>query len=121
MPENSTHRHVFERHRFWVLFAATTLLVLLLSHLAPEQMPLVPYKALLPALGALNFYWLDRALFPYAQPDGYLDEDWLTSVGDRPGDADYPVADNYLIAFLAAQARQVLLVCAGALAVSLGL
>lgn len=116
------HRPFFERHRYWLLFAATTLLLLVLVTLVPQQVPLVPYKLVLPMIGALDFLWLDRAIWPFAQPEGYLDQAYATARGNGPdGEPDYKIAAGYVLAFLVATVRQAVLVCAGALAVSLGL
>ena len=52
------------------------LLLALIAVVAPVQLPVVLYKAALIALAAVIGYWLDRALFPYARPDGYLQRDW---------------------------------------------
>lgn len=115
-------RSFLERNRFWFLTALTTALVLVLARLAPEQLPVLHYKLCLPMLGGLNGYWLDRALFPFAEPSGYLDQDWLLHGGDgADGEPDYPVAPGYVWAFSLACLRQAVLVGVGALAVSLGL
>lgn len=122
MPEPKNRRSFLERHRFWFLTALTAALVLVLAQLTPEQLPVLHYKLCLPMLGGVNGYWLDRALFPFAEPSGYLWEDWLRSGGSgTDGEPDYPVARGYELVFALACLRQVLLVCAGALAVSLGL
>lgn len=117
-----THQRTFaERHRFWVLFTLTVILLLILAGLSPTQLPVLQYKVTLPMLGGVAFYWLDHALYPFAQPDGYLDEDWMDSPGDNQGDADFPVARGYRLVFALVMLRQTLMVCAGALAVSMGL
>ncbi|WP_051202732.1 putative holin [Desulfovibrio aminophilus] len=111
-----------ERHRHALLLAATTALLLALGHIAPEQMPVILYKLALPALGGLVFYHLDRWFWPYAQPDSYLDEDWLRSGGDgAAGEPDYPIAAGCVPAFVGACARQAVMVAVGALSLALGL
>jgi hypothetical protein len=115
-------RPFIERHRYWILFAVTALLLLVLVTLAPQQMPLVPYKLVLPMIGALDFLWLDHAIWPFAQPEGYLAQAYATATGNGPdGEPDYKIAEGYMLAFLVACLRQAVLVCIGALAVSLGL
>lgn len=55
------------------------LAVVLLACIAvvsPVQLPVALYKLTLIALAAVIGYWLDRALFPYARPDSYLERDW---------------------------------------------
>jgi len=115
-------RTFLERARFWLLFAVTAILIVTLGALAPQQMPLLPYKLALPMLGALDFFWLDWALFPYAQPAGYLWTDWRRAGGHgADGDPDYPVSMGCDTLFCAACLRQSGMVAVGALAVSLGL
>lgn len=122
MPETAHRRTFTERHRSAFLAVATTLLILILGHLAPEQLPVLQYKLTLPALGGVLFYQIDRALWPYAQPEGYLDEDWLSSRGDgAKGEPDYPVSPGCMAAFLTATARQAGMVAVGALGLALGL
>lgn len=115
-------RSLFERFRFWILFAVTAALILVLGILAPQQMPLLPYKLALPMLGALDFFWLDNAVWPFAQPAGYLNEDWTKAGGDgASGEPDYLIAPGQVWPFILACLRQAIMVCCGALAVSLGL
>lgn len=59
------------------LFALIVLNVLLLGMIfviAPQQAPVTLYKLSLVTLAGLVGYWLDRALFPYARPDIYIDK-----------------------------------------------
>lgn len=121
MPE--VHKRTFaERHRHVLLALASAGLLLLLAAVAPEQMPVVLYKLALPALGGLGFYHLDCKLWPFAQPEGYLDEDWRLSRGDgAKGEPDYPVSPGYVLTFLAACLRQTAMVAIGALGLALGL
>lgn len=46
-----------------------------IAFLAPQQLPLVLYKATLVFLGCYLGYWADRVLFPYARPDVYATGD----------------------------------------------
>ncbi len=112
----------WERHRLLLLALLTALLLCALAWLAPVQLPVAVYKLGLFGAGALAGYWLDRLLFPFAQPDGYLWEDWHDCAGwGADGEPDYPVSEGYTFAFAMAGLRQAGLVCAGALAVGLGL
>jgi hypothetical protein len=49
----------------------TLALTLLMTALAPQQIPVSLYKINLVMIAGLLGYWLDRALFPYARPDAW--------------------------------------------------
>lgn len=55
----------------WVLFAIALWIVV--SLLAPQQVPVSVYKMSLVALAAVMGYWIDRSTFPYARPDLFFD------------------------------------------------
>ena len=76
----------------WLVLAA--LLLVAIAIVAPPQLPVVLYKACLVALAAVLGYWLDRALFPYARPDGYLKYDWRCTGTRCELDADHQVAQG---------------------------
>ena len=97
-----------------VLLAAIALL-------SPVQLPVVLYKAALISLAAVLGYWLDRALFPYARPDSYLERDWRLGTDEPEGDADYRVASGYERAFTAAMLRRAIVVGCVVIGVALGL
>ncbi|MGE4552855.1 MAG: putative holin [Desulfovibrionaceae bacterium] len=112
----------WERRRLDLLMAAGLALVAVVALAAPEQGPVLAFKGGLLLFGGLSGYWLDRLLFPYSQPDGYLERDWRTDGGDgADGEPDYPVCEGYLWVAALAQLRQVALVVGGALAVAVGL
>ena len=103
----------------WLLL--TALLLVVIAVIAPPQLPVVLYKACLVALAAVLGYWLDRALFPYARPDGYLVRDWRHGTDEPVGDVDYPVVQGYIRVFTAAMIRRALVVGAVVLGVAAGL
>lgn len=103
----------------WLLLAA--LLLAVIAVVAPPQLPVVLYKACLVALAAVLGYWLDRALFPYARPDGYLVRDWRYGTEEPEGNVDYPVVAGYILVFAIAMIRRALIVGAVALGISVGL
>lgn len=103
----------------WLVLAA--ILLLAVAIVAPPQLPVVLYKATLLALAAVVGYWLDRALFPYARPDGYLHRDWRYGTDEPEGDVDYPVVAGYEAVFLWAMVRRALVVGAAMLAMATGL
>lgn len=116
----------------WLAVAA--LLVIAIAIVAPVQLPIVLYKACLVALAVVLGYWADRALFPYARPDGYLKDDWrhgIQSIVEMPPErgegrtwydgVDFPVEDGYHQAFAAAMLRRALIVAAIVIAIAVGL
>ncbi|NMG54915.1 hypothetical protein GPA23_09650 [Aromatoleum aromaticum] len=61
----------------WALvLLVLVVLVVLVALIAPHQLPVSLYKLSLVALAGVAGYWLDRSMFPYARPDGYLCVDW---------------------------------------------
>lgn len=109
------------RTTLWLIVAA--LLLAAIGWVSPIQLPVVLYKASLIALAVVLGYWLDRGLFPYARPDGYLHTDWR-SRGPAPtpdGAVDFPVAEGYAWVFVAAMLRRSIVVGATVLGVAMGL
>jgi hypothetical protein len=105
---------------FFALLALALQGVILLF--SPAQSPVVLYKLALVVIAAILAVFCDVAVFPFARPDSYLALDWRNDPdADRPGEADYPIADGYEGAFCAACLRRALIIAAFVLAVSLGL
>lgn len=107
------------RSSVWLLLAVVLLAFMAL--LSPAQLPIALYKAALIALAAVLGYWLDRCLFPYARPDGYLSRDWRYGTDEPEGDVDYHVESSHMRAFCTAQIRRAIVVAAVVLGVALGL
>lgn len=103
----------------WLVLAA--LLLVAITVVAPPQLPVVLYKASLVALAAVLGYWLDRTLFPYARPDGYLGTDWRYGTDEPVGDVDYPVVAGYELVFVWAMIRRAVIVGSCMLAMAAGL
>ena len=99
----------------------SVLLLAALAVVSPVQLPVALYKLTLIALAAVVGYWLDRALFPYARPDGYLVRDWRFGTEEPEGDVDYPVVTHYIRAFTAAMIRRALIVGCVVLGMAAGL
>jgi hypothetical protein len=98
-------------------------LALLITVLAPQQIPITAYKLLLITAAAFSGYYIDRALFPYSRPDGYLvlaDEDRHEPVVGVIHDADYRVNSGYELVFAAAMLRRAIVVAACVVGVALG-
>jgi hypothetical protein len=107
------------RTTLWLLVAVLLLAAVGLVSLV--QLPVVLYKAALVALGAVLGYWIDRGLFPYARPDGYLVRDWRRGTDEPEGEADFPVASGYQNVFIAALLRRAILAAAVIVALATGL
>lgn len=107
--------------RLTTFLVLAIVLVLLIAALSPVQLPVVAYKLSLISLAAVVAYWLDRALFPYARPDGYLMRDWRCGacIGTNP--VDYPIIQEYRIAFVGACIRRAIIVVGVVIGVGLGL
>jgi Putative 2/3 transmembrane domain holin len=73
------------------------------------------------ALGAVLGYWVDRGLFPYSRPDGYLVRDWRRGTTEPEGRADFPVLDGYGTVFIAAMIRRAIVAAAVIMALATGL
>lgn len=107
------------RATLWLLIAV--LLLLAIAALSPVQLPVVLYKVSLIALAGVVGYWLDRGLFPYARPDGYLVRDWRRGTDEPEGDVDFPVVEHHMRAYCAAMLRRALVVSAVVIGVAMGL
>ncbi|WYX30225.1 putative holin [Achromobacter denitrificans] len=90
-------------------------------HRFPQQVPVVIYKLNLVSLAAAGGYWIDRALFPYGRPDGYLLRDWRCGPCIGTHRVDYPIADGYHHLFMVATIRRAVITAAVIVAVALGL
>lgn len=103
----------------WLIVAGA--LLLLIAIVSPVQLPVVLYKAALVALGVVLGYWVDRALFPYSRPDGYLNRDWRFGSDEPQGEVDYPIVPGYDWVFAAATVRRALIVAGVIAGLTLGL
>jgi hypothetical protein len=103
----------------WLVVAAALLAVI--GMVSPVQLPVVLYKVALIALAVVLSYWIDRALFPYARPDGYLVTDWRDELAAPDGKADHPVIAEYRWLFAIATLRRSIIMGAVVLGMALGL
>lgn len=71
--------------RLFNLLLLNIVLLGVILAIAPQQVPVTLYKLSLVTSAGLVGYWLDRAIFPYARPDSYLQspvkEFWFAFVG----------------------------------------
>ena len=107
------------RNFVWIL--AAIVLLFLIFKVSPQQLPVALYKASLIALAAVLGYWLDRALFPYARPDSYLQKDWRLGTVEPEHDADYPVCSASWREFCTSQIRRAIVVGCVVLGMAMGL
>jgi hypothetical protein len=112
------HRR-FPRGTAWLVIAAILLVAIALT--APIQLPVVLYKLSLISLAAVVGYWIDRSLFPYSRPDGYLYRNWRYGTDEPEGDVDYPIVSAYQLVFAIALIRRAMIVGAVMIGVALGL
>ena len=104
----------------WLI--ATAVLLAAIAMFSPVQLPVVLYKAALIALAAVLGYWLDRGLFPYSRPDGYLMREWREeSIPAPDGKVDHPVVPEYRQVFAAALLRRAIIVGTVVLGVAMGM
>jgi len=103
----------------WVLLS--TLVFAGLFFVAPQQAAVAYYKFALAIGAAILGYWLDRATFPYARPDGYLKDFWQKGTTEPLNQADYEVVAEYKTIFALVMLRRAILMAAVILGVTLGL
>jgi len=118
-PKPSLFKRLSPRLLVCLLLAVALAAVVAL--ISPQQVPVAAYKLALVTMGGYLGYWLDRWVFPYARPDGYLCRNWQ---GEQPGKADaadYAVAPGYEQVFAAAMIRRALIMLAVILAVGMAL
>lgn len=107
------------RNTVWLVVAVVLLVVI--GFVSPVQLPVVLYKASLVALFAVVGYYIDRGLFPYARPDGFLCRDWRKGTKEPEDEVDYPVVPTYQRVYCAAMVRRAVVVGTVVLAGALGL
>lgn len=105
----------------WLFVSLALLFVVALLY--PQQLGVSLYKLSLVSMAGVVGYWLDRSMFPYARPDGYLAHTQENRYNQHQGDhedADYRVNAGYHIVFAAAMLRRAIIVAAAMLAIGLG-
>ena len=118
-PGKSVAEAVWPRLFSWILFSG--LLMAGLYFTSPQQAMVAYYKFGLVTLAAIAGYWFDRALFPYARPDGYLKDFWQKGSDEPVGKVDFEVVQEYNRVFAAAMIRRAIIVGATIVGVTLGL
>ena len=110
------------RPRWRLFFFGLVALGLQIALISPAQVPVVLYKLALVMLAAILGMFFDVAVFPFATPDSYLDDDWKRAPGAvRLRCADFAIAKGYLWPFVMACLRRAAVVAAFVVAVSVGL
>ncbi|MCK9606227.1 MAG: putative holin [Methylomonas sp.] len=104
----------------WLVIAAILLFTILMLY--PQQIGVAVFKVSLVATAGVVGYYLDRSIFPYARPDGYLAEIPLNRYKAVKGqqEADFRVNDGYHLVFALAMIRRAVIVGFAMLAVGLG-
>ncbi|HTF98662.1 MAG TPA: putative holin [Cellvibrio sp.] len=118
-PGRSKTEEIWPRLFAWVFF--TTVLFAGLLFIAPAQAQVAYYKFALVIGAALLGYWIDRAIFPYSRPDGYLKRFWQDGSEEPMGRADFEVVNEYGHVFASAMIRRAIIIAATILGVTLGL
>ncbi|HGF0789411.1 MULTISPECIES: putative holin [Klebsiella pneumoniae complex] len=122
------HKVRHQRLRNWIILAVALLAAI--AVISPEQLGVTLYKLSLVSIAAILGYHLDRALFPYASPGGYLANDWkkqntrqistFSGVEYFSG-PEHPVAKGYELIFAVVLIRRALIVAAICIGVTMGL
>jgi hypothetical protein len=118
-PGKSVAEALWPRLFSWILLSA--LLFAGLYFISPQQAAVAYYKFALVIAAAIAGYWIDRAMFPYSRPDGYLKEFWQQGSDEPIGKADFEVVNEYNRVFAAAMIRRAIIVGCTILGVTLGL
>ncbi len=105
-------------HRMAPWLWVSLVLILAVGFFQPQLLPVSLYKLSLITTAAWLAYWIDRALFPYARPDTFLDQAW--SLGASPTAKVLPTDYIPLVAFVVAQLRRAIIIAAAMIAVALG-
>jgi hypothetical protein len=119
IPGKSVAEAMWPRLFSWILFS--TLLFAGLYFTSPQQAAVAYYKFALVIAAAITGYWIDRALFPYSRPDGYLKKFWQHGSEEPINQADFEVVEQYNRVFSAAMIRRAIIVGCTILGVTLGL
>lgn len=119
LPGKSMAEDVWPRLYGWVV--VTTLLLVGLYFISPEQAQVVYYKFALVIAAAFLGYWIDRVLFPYSRPDGYLKKFWQLGSDELIDKADHEVVENYHLVFAIAMMRRAIILIAVILGATLGM
>lgn len=118
-PGKSVAEALWPRLFSWILLSG--LLFAGLYFISPQQAAVAYYKFALVIAAAITGYWIDRAMFPYARPDGYLKKFWQSGSEENENEADFEVVEQYNRVFAATMIRRAIIVGSIVLAVLLGL
>jgi hypothetical protein len=111
-------KHAIAGHRMAPWMWVSLLLIGAVGLFQPQLLPVSLYKLSLITTAAWLAYWIDRALFPYARPDAFLDTD--SSLGTPLSHKVLPTEALPTVAFVAAQIRRAIIIAAAMIAVALG-
>ena len=117
-------KKLFSARRWLALCGLVTVLILaFLAVISSQQLPVIAYKAGLVSFAACIGVWIDRAIFPYARPSGYLKTDWLRNPDADGGEdeVDFEICTGYFRVFAIATIRRGIMVGMVILGMCLGL
>jgi len=108
--------------RLTVWLGIACVLLAQIALLYPQQIGVALFKVALVATAGVLGYYLDRSLFPYARPDGYLAETQLNRYKTVPNEqeSDFRVNEGYHLVFALAMIRRAVIVGFAMLAIGLG-
>jgi len=101
----------------WLLY--TAILLVIIWHVAPQQLPVTLYKLSLITMAAVVGYWIDRSAFPYARPDAFMQQPFSVGAPYLPEKSVSRAARSF--EFTAAQLRRAIIMGCAMLAASLGI
>jgi hypothetical protein len=105
-------------HRMGVWLWINLAMLAAVAIIAPHLLPVSLYKLSLITIAAWLAYWLDRALFPYARPDKFMQP--VYSLGAPNLLFEQPGELAKAIGYAAAMLRRALIIAAAMLACALG-
>lgn len=119
LPGKSKKEEVWPRLFGWTFLS--TLLLAGLYFVSPQQAEVVYYKFALVICAAILGYWIDRCLFPYARPDGFLKYFWQNGTEEPICKVDHEVVSDYHQVYAEAMKRRAIIVGCTILGATLGL
>lgn len=101
----------------WLVY--TVILLVIIWHVAPQQLPVTLYKLSLITMAAVVGYWIDRSAFPYARPDAFMQQPFSVGAPYLPEESVSRAAR--LFVFACAMLRRAIIMGCAMFAASLGI
>jgi len=106
--------------RLFLLIVFNVVLIGLVLAIAPQQAPVTLYKLSLVTLAGLVGYWLDRAIFPYARPDEFIERMAFKNTRNENAFFHSIIKNGQELAFSSSLIRRAIIVGCAMLAMGLG-